>query len=733
MPGIRRSDRSPLTTIVGSRGKGLDDRETVALLRQHILDALNRQDGDISETREKTLNLWRGGPIGDEDPAHARFRTREVFEYEQSVVPGLMSIFMSARRPIEFPPLKPGPEEEERAEQQTDVVDYHIFRRGNAHSKISAALQAGILQPNSYLKVHCLHAKRMKHHRYAELRDDQLVNLLSEDRVWKEGVKITELEPGSDGAARFSFEGTEISSTKEYRYDIIPPEQMLVDRTATTPDLDVVWEEDRGFLCHVANVPRTELLLRGYDPKKLDQVSGEESAVRFNDERVNRFNREEEHPRSSAIADDSMKMYTVYECYAHLDRDGSGIADSWRIVLIGDEIFEEEKVSYQPFISFSMVPIAFKHAGLAPGEVMADLQALKTKLVRLMLDDAYRNEARRVIVSEDAKTPNTFSDIDDPEGNKIRVRGRPQDAVMAEQPFSIIGDLMPVTQYADDMVKRRSGIAPDTALNPDVLSNATAHGMLASLDRTSSRLMHMGRILAETLFTKMGVKFHQILRLEQDSEMTRRIHGKWIAYNPADWEERTEMEVATGLGFNSKAEVLQALAQLLGLQKEALAQGLSDPQKIFHTLRRLVEDADLGFVEQYFVEPDPRKGWKPPQPPPDPQLEAVKAQLEIAKLDAGVKRLQMQSDEKLGLLDKANKEREIAVDAARIEGDIEIKLAEVSDAGALNLALKRAEWDQMREETRKIAAEIDKLRAEARNLQAEARSTSEGETSNEEG
>jgi hypothetical protein len=695
----------------------LDDQEIAAFLHRKIEHALNRDDGEISEVREKHLARYRGDSIGDEREGFSKFRTREVYEMVEGAIPGILAVFFSSKHPIQFQPQNPN--DVDAAKHETAIIDHNVFRRPNSFLKAHDITKSAFIDPVAYTEVDCNHVERSVHHKYAELSAAQLLKLTESGREWQKGLKIeTITEPGVEEEL-YSFEGEEIVMDPEFYIDPVPPEQMLIEQQATNLDLDEVWER-YGFIGRRYEATFTDLVLQGFDPDELNESGGSNVDVRFNDERSHRMDREDERPDNNVESDYSTRLFTVYKCYIKMDCDGTGLAQSWRITMVGNTIFEKEKTSYQPFIATSLIPMPFKHAGLSPVEGMQDLQELKTKLMRIILDDAYRNETRRTYVDKNGLTIKGKMQMANPLSSEVETKGRPADVIMPEPQFTNIEKTLAVAQYADDTVKRRTGMAPDVFLNPDVLKDATAHGLLGAGDKTSSRLMHYSRILAETLWKKIGVKMHQLHRMYMDRRKWVQINDEWLEYNPADWQERTEMKVAVGLGFNSKEQTLQALMQLLALQKEALTQGLATPMHLKHTLDMIIEYADVGFYSQFFVDPDPKKGWKPPPPPPNPQMEAVKVQAEATKQQEETKRMEAQLTAKAAEGKLEVERMKVEVDAGRIEADAALKNAQAATEAALVVEKRQAEVEALQAERAKTLKEIEKLTAEINRLNADA-------------
>jgi hypothetical protein len=86
------------------------------------------------------------------------------------------------------------------------------------------------------------------------------------------------------------------------------------------------------------------------------------------------------------------------------------------------------------------------------------------------------------------------------------------------------------------------------------------------------------------------------------------------------------MTVSVGIGTGSKMQQAAFLMQLLGVQKEAiqLQGGANGPlvtlENVYHTIRKLIENAGLRTPDPYITEPSNAPQVAPPQHPPDPRL-----------------------------------------------------------------------------------------------------------------
>jgi hypothetical protein len=386
----------------------------------------------------------------------------------------------------------------------------------------------------------------------------------------------------------------------------------------------------------------------------------------------------------------------VHDFYGWVDTDGDGIAEYRHITMVGCEIFENEEVSYQPYVAMSAILIPHKHTGLSYVDIVKDLQQIKSTLWRQLLDNVYkRNVPRKYVgeafISDHANTLDVLLD-----NTSEFIPARDPMAIREEQIQPVVAELLPVIQGMSDLQKVRTGVAPELSLDPNVLQQSTASAFGQALDQASQRIEMVVRIFAETGFRKLFQKMHQLLREYIDIPKTIRLRNKWIEFNPALWAERTNVSVHTGLGFNRKEQKIALIYQLIQLQKEALQVGLADPEKLYTSLDRLVDAAGVGHVEQFFVDPKSPQ-YKPPQPQQDPMAQIAMADLQMRQQQA-----QAQNQKDMAELQlKVNEERRKSQELVMKMREMERKLGDML-AGQ---ALKEAQTAKTLQEAKSVGLE----------------------------
>ena len=722
-----------------SDAKALGEREIVNFLARKIDSSMNDDDGDLSEVRKENLNYYVGAEYGDERKGYSKFVSRETLETVEWVLPSVLRVFLAGDRIVVFTPQTE--DDKESAQQETDITNHFVMKANNAGMGSFLALHHWIkdclMYPNGYLKVYMEEVTRtdvgqvtgINEFGVQMLADDPDVTILEQRTrtVWAhppapEAAPAQqpmqpggqELPPGGipqPGTVPMEVYDLKIRTTKQMmdlRIEAVPGEEVLVDSDCTSTNLD-----EAKFVCHRTRKYFTDLVEAGYDPDELNEIGNAED-YQWNDERTNRLFYEDEDPDTDEDDDDSMRPFWVHECYAYVDTDGDGLAEHRKITLIGHRIFDNEETNYQPLIAMSAILMQHKHNGMGFIEIVKDLQLLGSVLHRQMLDNIYRINVHKKFFAEDALTQDgaTMEAMLNTQAEYVPVRGIPQQAVYSDVVPSLAGEILPVIQHLDTQRASRTGVTPESGVDAGALQEVRQEVFSNALDRASQRVEMLVRIFAETGFRQLMLKVHQLLRSHWDIPKAIEIRGKWVDVDPQGWRDRTDMTVEVGLGFNTKQQQMAMLVQLLQIQKEAAGQGLSNPEKIYNGLDKLIGSAGLGDVRSYFVDPNSPE-YQPPEPPPDPNMILAQAQAQALQAEQQRKMQELQLKYQTDM-QKAQADAQSAMAQAQsAQADREIKLRE--------LALKEFELQEnTRFSSEELAAKIDEIRASAQLKRSQA-------------
>ncbi len=141
--------------MVTSR-KGQDKRSREEWLKNFVSNkienAINNEDGTVSDLRSYNFDRYYGKQYGNEREGFSKFTTREVFEAVEWAIPSVLRVFTSNQNAVEFIPHNE--EDEEQAQQETDVANYYIHTENNGFLLLHNWTKDLLMFPNGYVKAH---------------------------------------------------------------------------------------------------------------------------------------------------------------------------------------------------------------------------------------------------------------------------------------------------------------------------------------------------------------------------------------------------------------------------------------------------------------------------------------------------------------------------------------------------------------------------------------------------
>ena len=683
----------------------MDDKALAQWIERKINDSLNESGGELSTARQRNLNYYLGEKFGNEREGHSQVVTREVFEAVEWAMPSILRVFTS--RAVEF--LPEGPEDEEAADQETDVVRHLMFGQENGFLALYSWVKDCLLYPNGYAKIWADEVERTCTERYRALTIEQVISLTE-----REGVEIIEGTAYPTELGELYDIAAKVTTTKPVlRFEAVPPEECIVDGDLTSIDLD-----DATFVAHRTTKTYTELVEMGYSAKQLDQVASDDIET---DERSNRQRFEED----TSGDDGALRKYRVDECYLLVDYDGDGIAERRRVVRIGDEIFENEEFDYCPLVAMSAILMPHQHAGLSLADAVRDLQEVSSALMRQLLTNLYRINQPRKYVGENALLEGsmTMDALLDAAAEIVPVRD--PSSIIPEVVQSLAQHILPVMAQVSEQKMLRTGVNPQISLDPSVLRDSTMGAFNAALDHASQRLELIIRLMAETGVKSAVKKAHRLIRENFGPELAIKLRNNWVNVSPSEWKERTDMKAAVGVGTQNRQEKTQALMGIIALQEKLMGLGMVRPEHIYAAVSEIIEASGLEGAERFLINPLKQQI---PEKQPDPlmvaQVESLKAQGQAMMTDAQAKMAQAQIKQQ-----EAHLERERVMFEAQMKQreasmkEREAQYAAMNAAGKAQAEVRHLDADSLLKQAQRV-----KALEEARALDIESDATETGVT-----
>jgi len=666
----------------------MDINKLKSIIESEIDDSIGYVETDTVAERQEALEYYLREPYGNEVEGKSQIVTGEVAEVVDGALPQLIRVFTSTDGVVEFQPVNDG--DEPFAQQATEYCNWVFYRDNDGFLILHNWFKDALLQKTGIVKAYWDEKIDVNKETYENLSDDDLMMLMQDEDLEVVAQETEEeINEVTDPMTGQVFQNI----TREHKVKVkrtkkdgrvvvenVPPEEFLISKRARTI-------QDSPFVAHRRMMTRSELIAMGFKKDIVETLQSGDT-LEFSPDRIARYSRGEQ-PNSMGSQDESMEVVEVYECYIKVDYNNDGIAELRRVVYASNEVLEDMECDYIPFHSLCPIPIPHKFYGQSLADRALDLQLIKSTVLRQMLDNLYLTNNYRVGAVEGQVNLDDL--LTSTAGGVVRMKNPNAIVPLTVQPTT--SGSFPMLEYLDGVQARRTGVSDSqNGIDPNILQNVTAAAVSAMSQSSAGKLELIARIFAET-----GVKslFKGILHLlckYQDKERLVRINGKFVPFNPREWNDQYNVSINVGLGTGTRQEQLTTMQMILQKQEQIIQQyGLSNPlvnlMQYRNTLAKFINMAGFKDAAQFMNEITPEQNEALSQPQPeklDPNTEAAKvlaeverekavirAQTEAAKL--GLEREQMQLDNARKALELQQQElkqnTELALKQLKIETD----------------------------------------------------------------
>jgi hypothetical protein len=654
--------------------------ELRSLLAAEKADALAAvTSSKLSNDRATALDYYNGDMSVDMPalPGRSSAVSSDVSDTIDGLMPGLMEVFCGGDEVVRFSPV--GPEDIEQAEQESDYVN-HVFMQLNPGFMILYTyVKDALLSKVGVIKAWTEEEDNEEEETYYGQPPEVLQAIVADP-----SIEVLAHNENPDGTHDVKI----VKKTKKkcHKVENVPPEEYGIAKGAKNT-------RDATYQFHETMRTVFDLIEEGYDEAQVSTLPGITSDTESSSEaRARDTVDESETTTHSGSMNKGAARVTVTEHYVRMDMDGKGKDCLYKIVTGGSEgdILTKggkpdiEEVDYPPFAAMTPNPIPHRFFGKSMADEVMDIQRIKTALIRGMLDNLYKHNNPRPVVSKDYATENTIDDLlTHSHGAMIRVKGDTGAAIQWQVVPNITDSIYPALQYMDATREWRSGVTRQgQGIDADALQNQSATAVNQVMSATQARMKMIARIFAETGIRDLFSLLHAEIRKHGDKAETVRLRNQWVPVDPRQWKTRNDMTINVGLGSGNKSERVAHLMALIGLQKEALLAGktnLVSDDKLFNSAKELAKLLDYKDPEQFFNDPtatDEQGQLKNPPPPPMPNPDMLKLQLEQQKMqqDGQMKQAEMQMKgqefQAKATLDQQADERKAQIEAVQAQADI---------------------------------------------------------------
>lgn len=644
--------------------------EKLRLVLDHEIErSVSWHSSTIREEQERNLSYYLGLPMGNEVDGRSQVVSWDVFEIIEAALPSFIEPLFGGDNIGEFQPN--GPEDEEKAKQATDYVNYLITERNDGFLIIYTWLKDALLSKLGVVRPEW-EAQDPERNEYEGLTEDQVTALVAEGKEITEATQRVVNVMGQDVPV---YDVTVITKRPgKLKIRNVKPSEFIISRDARTPD-------DAYVIGEVVTYTRSELKELGHK-RWADVTDYDIHAIGFDT-----LDPDDHDPlmRRDEAAAPELEEVRLFKGFVRCDCNGDGIAE-WREVLVGggpDDTLQDDEVTGQDYACITPIPIPHRVIGMAYADPASEIQRLKTGLIRQYVDSLFlANRPRSYVnMAAAAGTPMIEDMLNDRIGGLIRGNGPAANAIMPIQTTLVARESLEGIQFADTMRETRLGVTRyNQGLEADSL-NKTATGISKIMSASEQRLKTTLRIMAQT-----GIKrlFQIVLRLvtqHQDVAEVVRLRNEWISFSPSEWSDSMDCKIVIGSTNGERLEELQYLQTFGAFMMQGAQVGVVKPQNVYEYGKRLARAAKLlGAETKLLTDPS-----QEPQQEPQPSPEQIKAQAEMQKLQMQQQAKVQEFQAKASLdADEAEKQRahEIQMEGVKAAHAERMKLLELA-AGML--------------------------------------------------
>ena len=615
----------------------MGDDELQGILGKEIDDAIDYSDNWVSPIRASATEYYQGKPFGNEEDGRSQVVSMDVRDTVQAIMPSLMRIFNSTDRTVEYSPQ--GPEDVEAAKQATEYANFIINRDNNGFVELHAAFKDALIRKVGVLKCYWDDRTKYETHDLSGLDDNALNALMADPAA---DVEIVASEPMGDpimdqntgeilpSPMMHAVRVTYTHPDGRVKLEAVPCEEFLISREAKSI-------EQSDYVAHRRIVTVSELVSMGYDFDEVSSLASAHDDMNTNVERTT---------RNPALAnemnerdDDAMKKVLYVENYIKVDYDMDGIAELRKICTAGDgnKILANEPCGMAPFASFCPDPEAHDFYGMSIADAVADVQRIKSNIMRNTLDSLAMSIHPRVAVTEG------MVNLDDVLSTEVGAIIRQRSAGQV-QPLSMpfVGQqAFPVLQYMDEVKEARTGISKASAgLDASALQSSTAAAVNATVTAAQQHIEMIARIFAETGMKRLYQIVLYLITTHQDAPRMVRLTNEFVPIDPRVWNSNMDVSINVALGRGSDSERMMMLRQIGEMQKEAMqtmgaVNPLTDINKLANTLKSMTELAGFKDTSQFWSDP---AQFQPPQQEEKPDINEQLIAVQIQQIQADIQK-----------------------------------------------------------------------------------------------
>ena len=578
--------------------KKMTDDEVQDIVSDALSGATSFVESEISQDRIKSQRYFEGEvDIGQED-GRSKIVSTKVRDTIRAIKPSLMRVFLSSENPVEFVPTSQ--EDVTNAEQATKYAHWK-FQQLDGYKLLNDAIHDALVKKTGILKIWWEDSTDAEIRSYTNVTEEELSAIVNEDNIeviehsTEMGMMTDETGMQSE-QEKHSLKVSYLKKQGELKIEGVPPEEFIVDRNAKSVS-------DAYIVAHKTEMRVSDLVAMGYDFEEVSELSGLSTDSTYTDtEQFERQGYDQEDEEN--ITDLSMKQVQVTEAYMKIDKEGTGIAMMYRILLAGgdNKVLECELYGEVPFAIFEVDPEPHTFFGRSVADLIMNDQDSSTAMLRGMMDNvALTNSPRQGYVQGQVNVDDLMNNEI---GGLVRMKS-PAALVDIATPF-VAGQVLTAMQYMDAAIEGKTGVTKASmGLDPDALQNTSATAARLQAQQGSAQIEVMARNIAEGGMKRLFKLMLHLLVENSCEETMMRLNGQFQPIDPRVWNTGMDMTVNVGVGTGQEGERHAALTQALQMQMQIWTQygsgnGMVTMTGIRNTLGDMLALQGVRNVDRYF-------------------------------------------------------------------------------------------------------------------------------------
>ena len=609
--------------------KAVDDDKLVTILDDNIRRSIGYYDSQISRERRKVIDHYNATLPRPAHDGNSKYVSMDVYDAVESMKAALLETFSTGYKTVRFA-AQTG-EDVRIAEVATAYCDYVANRQNNLFEVMQSVIHDGLIARAGLCKVYWDEREDSYLEPIQDLTEEEFDAIVAQDNVEIEEVEQDEL-------GLYSGDLRVFQDTSQVVIEAIAPEQFVIEPQAKSLD-------DVGFLGHRTTMTISELREAGYDEKLIAKIGDHEDVEMETDPEV--LARHEEIGQDRGFNakgfQDQVRSITVYELYIDIDLDGSGIAETYKVIKAGNVVLHKEKCTYKPFCAFVPLPIPHSFFGSNFGSKVVPIQTARTVLTRSILDHAMiTNNPRYTVVKGGLTNPREL--IDNRVGGIVNVSRPDAISPMVQAPLNPF--IFQTIQMLDEDKEDTTGVSRlSQGLNKDAISKQNSAAMVEQLATMSQqRQKIIARNFANNFLKPLYQLIYQLVVENEPQAKIVEIAGDYVAVNPGDWGSKRDVTVEMHLGYGEQEAEAQKYLVLHGLMsQDPTLSTMYTPENQYNLMTHVMEQNGIKNVKDYLTPPQEQPPEQP-DPAQEMAMQMQQKQLELQERQTAVAEMKAQMD-----------------------------------------------------------------------------------------